>query len=89
VTTQKDAPAKTPAHPEEGRPPEELPYVIELWFADHTAAVERVLARALDARLAREIFKAASSEYPERRITLQKGGRVVADTAEQVPSAGR
>jgi len=44
--------------------------------------VERVLARALNAQLARAIFNAAKGEYPERRITLCKGSRIIADTSE-------
>ncbi len=74
----KAKPQRSPDSP----PREKLPYVVELWYPDHSAAVERVLARATSARLAREIFKAASNEYPEGRVTLQKGGRVVADTSE-------
>lgn len=60
---------------------EKLPYVIELWHATGSAAVERVLARALNAQLAREIFKAAKDEHPERRVTLRKGSRIVADSS--------
>jgi hypothetical protein len=40
-----------------------------------------VLARAVNAQLAREIFKAAQGEHPERRITLRRGRRIVADSA--------
>ena len=58
-----------------------LPYRIEL-VSDGQTAPERVLALALDANLARAIFRAAQKEYPERRIVLRRGGRVVADTAE-------
>jgi hypothetical protein len=61
---------------------EELPYRIELWdAADHTA-VERVLARAVSAQLARAIFKAAQSEHPDRRVTLCRGTRIIADSAK-------
>ncbi len=56
---------------------ERLPYRIELW---ERANVERVLARAQNALLARAIFKAARSEYPDRRITLCRGSRTIADT---------
>jgi hypothetical protein len=61
---------------------EDLPYVIELWQAEDSAAIERILARALNPGLAHEIFKAAKGEHPERRITLRKGDRIVADSAE-------
>jgi hypothetical protein len=62
-------------------PQEELPYRIELWQADSHETVERVLARALNAQLARAIFKAAQEEHPQRRVTLRKGKRIVADSA--------
>ncbi|HEY3919677.1 MAG TPA: hypothetical protein VGL83_17945 [Stellaceae bacterium] len=57
---------------------EDLPYRIELWDARHRK-VERVLARAARAALARAIFAAARQEYPERRITLQRGTRLLAE----------
>jgi len=57
---------------------EELPYVIELVLD----AAAQVLARASSAPLAREIFRAARSEHPERRIVLRKGERIVADSAD-------
>ena len=61
---------------------EKLPYRIELWHAVDHHIVERVLARAFSAALARAIFKAARTEHPDRRITLRRGNRVVADSAE-------
>jgi hypothetical protein len=61
---------------------ESLPYRIELWDAADHDCVERVLARAFNAQLARAIFKAARTEHPDRRITLRRGKRVVADSAE-------
>jgi hypothetical protein len=61
-------------------PQEDLPYRIELWQRDRST-VERVLARAVSAELARAIFKAAQGEYPQRRITLSKGQATVADSA--------
>ncbi len=70
---------KTPAHAA-SRPTEDLPYSIELWHADQDA-VERVLARALNTKLARAIYKAARTEHPGRRIVLRKGNRVVSDPA--------
>jgi hypothetical protein len=62
------------------RSQEDLPYRIELWHAARRDGIERVLARALNAQLARAIFKAARDEYPERRITLRKGNRILADS---------
>jgi hypothetical protein len=60
---------------------QKLPYRIELWGTDERE-IERVLARAFNAALARAIFKAARSEHPDRRITLRRGARVVADSAQ-------
>jgi hypothetical protein len=60
---------------------EDLPYWIELRKADDPDTVESVLARALNAELARAIFNAAQSEHPERRITLRNGDRIVADSS--------
>lgn len=63
-----------------GGGPDDLPYVIELWDAARPA-VERVLARAANARLARVMFTAACGDYPERRVTLRRGKRTIADSA--------
>ncbi len=66
-----------------GRPAaqtEKLPYRVELWTAANGETLERVLARALNAVLARAIFNAARTEYPDRRITLRRGSRMIADT---------
>lgn len=63
------------------RAPDELPYRIELWMDGDADAVERVLARAATAELARAIFKAARSEHPQRRVTLRRGDRILADSA--------
>jgi len=67
-----------------GPPPtqsEDLPYVIELWETDGSAAMKQVLARSSSAQLAQEIFKAARGEYPDRRISLRKDDRILADSA--------
>jgi hypothetical protein len=65
----------------QSRPLEELPYSIELWHSEESDTVERVLARASSAQLAHAIFNAARNEHPDRRITLQKGSRIIADSA--------
>ena len=57
-----------------------LPYLIELWREEASDQAERVLARAVSATLARAIFKAALNEHPNRRITLRRGSRVIADS---------
>jgi hypothetical protein len=62
-------------------PAEELPYRVELWHIDGTDTVERVLARAVNGQLAQAIFKAAAEEYPDRRITLYEGPRMIADSS--------
>jgi hypothetical protein len=62
-------------------PREQLPYRVELWHDGGGDAVERVLARAANAQLARATFKAAEGEHPERRITLRRGNRIIADSA--------
>jgi len=54
-----------------------LPYTIGLWDA-HKKDVERVLARAVSAPLARAIYSAALDEHPDRRITLCRGARMIA-----------
>jgi hypothetical protein len=61
--------------------PEKLPYSIELWD-DAAGALERVLARAIDAQLARAIFQAARKEHSESRILLRRGARIVADSTD-------
>jgi hypothetical protein len=64
---------------------ESLPYRIELW--DRDTAQRRMLARAINAQLARAIFRAATDEHPEARITLRRGNRIVADSdAQAIPA---
>ena len=65
------------------RSPEQLPYRVELWHLDGTDKIERVLARAVSFSLARAIFNAAKTEHPERRVTLRKGSKIVADSATE------
>lgn len=60
---------------------EKLPYRIELWDRE-ADLLERILARALNAQLARAIFKAAQTEHPDGRILLRRGTRTVADSAD-------
>ena len=59
-----------------------LPYCVELW-AENDSAVQKVLARAATASLARAIFSAACDEHPERRLTLRQAGRVLEDTGKR------
>ncbi|HEX5507183.1 MAG TPA: hypothetical protein VFX37_01635 [Pseudolabrys sp.] len=74
--------ANVKAMPGHSDQPENLPYWVELWD-EHSTDVERVLARAVNAPLARAIFKAAESEYEGRRITLRRGSRIILDRAER------
>jgi hypothetical protein len=60
---------------------EKLPYSIKL-RDDGGRGLERVLARALNAQLARALFHAARKEHPESRILLRRGMRTVADSAD-------
>jgi hypothetical protein len=71
---------KFPRNDEPSSGPEDLPYCVELWHAERRDSVERVLGRAVNTQFARTIFKAAKEEHPERRVTLRKGNRIVADS---------
>jgi|GraSoiStandDraft_12_1057312.scaffolds.fasta_scaffold1834855_1 hypothetical protein len=61
-------------------PVERLPYKVDLWNQERRD-IERVLARAASAVLARAMFEAARNEHPERYITLRRGTRLIAETA--------
>jgi hypothetical protein len=61
--------------------PDELPYVVELWNAAGTKVV-RAIARAHNLGLARAIFRAASAENPQRRLTLRRNGRILASSKD-------
>jgi hypothetical protein len=58
-----------------------LPYRIELRVEAKPRLVERVLARASKLALARAIFRAAANEYPNRRVTLRQGAKILMDSA--------
>jgi hypothetical protein len=55
-----------------------LPFTVEL--GDPVAGA-RVLARAATASLARAMFVAACTEYPDRRLLLKRGKAIIQDTA--------
>src|SRR5829696_945307 len=63
------------------QPGDALPYHVELWHAADRAGVEQVLGRASGIALARAIFTAASSERPDRRITVRRSRHILADSA--------
>jgi hypothetical protein len=79
MSKSRDKALKSDGH---SPPTEELPFRVELWHDGGGDAVERVLARAVSAQLARAIFKAAQGDHPERRITLRRGSRIIADSAK-------
>jgi hypothetical protein len=81
IERTQDTPRQTSGIPSDA--PEELPYRIDLWSAANPELVERVLARAFTATLARAIYKAAQTEHPERRITLAHGERLIADCSAE------
>jgi hypothetical protein len=62
---------------------DKLPYRIELWEG---ATVDRLLALAGHASLARAIYKAATTEHPGRVVVLSRGTKIIArSTARQEP----
>ena len=74
-------PTAQPPHAADPRVSDHLPYCIELrTLAD--GSIEKILARAANAKLAQAIFKAAQAEYPGRRISLSRGARIIADSPE-------
>ncbi len=58
---------------------EKLPYLVELWDL-RRAGIEKVLARASSAQMARAIFVAAQSEHLGRRIVLKRGKEIIAES---------
>lgn len=64
---------------------EPLLYRIELWDIDDSNGVERVLARAATAPVARAIYDTARKEHPQHRITLCRGVLLLADSSPGGP----
>ncbi len=62
----------------DGGPDDELTYVVELW-ARFDDKPDRTLGRAAVAGVAWAIFNAAKVEYPDGRIVLRQGPRVLAE----------
>ncbi len=58
---------------------EKLPYRIELWNMQRTE-IEKVVARASSAALARAIFMAAQSEHLGRLLILKRGSKVLEES---------
>jgi hypothetical protein len=63
-------------------PNDKLLYCIELWGSIEGGHIEKVLARAANAKLARAIYRAAQNEYPDRRLTLRRGTKTLAETPD-------
>lgn len=55
-----------------------LPYRVEIW---NEVGLERVLALAAQAVLARAIYAAAIREHPNRLIVLTRGAEIIARSA--------
>lgn len=70
---------ETRAAPDESSVSPDLPFRIDLWDAQGSE-VERVVARAHTPNLAQAIFKAASEQYPGRRLTLWRGRERIAES---------
>lgn len=56
-----------------------LPFVVELWTEDGRD-VESVLARVQSGSLSNAVFNASRTDFPDRRITLRRGQKVIADS---------
>jgi len=59
--------------------PDDLPFAVLLYDLPR-AAIERVLAKAASATLARAIFVAAQSEHLGRKIALVRAGQVISES---------
>jgi hypothetical protein len=58
---------------------DELPFKVEQWDRDGNF-VERVIARADNLIVGRRAYEAACRQYPEARLTLRQGIRVIEET---------
>jgi len=56
-----------------------LPFRIEIWNDEE---LDRVLALAAHATLARAIYAAAIAEHPDRLIVLARGAKIIARSAD-------
>jgi hypothetical protein len=76
VASDTDRASETP--PREPRDETDaLPFSVEI--LDRTGG-DRILARAASASLARAIFGAARSEYPNARVVLKRGPETILDS---------
>jgi len=57
---------------------DELPFKVEQWDRAGNQ-IERVIARTANLIVGRRAFEAACSQYPEARITLGQGIRVIGE----------
>lgn len=63
---------------------ESLSYVVELWTVSRRTA-ERVLGQAGSMQLAMAIYQAANEEYPDRLVTLSRGGQRLLQSHDDPP----
>lgn len=74
MDSKRETSGKRPAT---GSRNDDLPFHIELWDGPKKD-VERILARAATVTLARVMFAAARTEYPDRHVTLRQGAKFLA-----------
>jgi hypothetical protein len=61
---------------------EDLEFKLEIW--DERGNIERLLARFAVVMVARGAFEIALREYPDRRLTLRHGARVICEHPKHV-----
>ena len=71
-----DGPDKRPRSDRDVAEREDLPYKVELWNEARTA-VEQVLAVTANGSIGYAAYYAATSEHPDRYITLRHKNRIV------------
>ena len=57
---------------------DELPFKVEQW--DRNGRIERVIASAANVIVGRGAYQAACHQYPQARLTLRQGIRVIEET---------
>ena len=58
---------------------DDLPFKVEQWDRDGNQ-IERVIARAANLIVGRRAYEAARRQYPQARLTLRQGIRVIEKT---------
>jgi hypothetical protein len=57
---------------------DELPFKVEQW--DRDGRIERVIASAANVIVGRGAYEAARRQYPQARLTLRQGIRVIEES---------